>query len=108
VYRRNPSKNKVAIICGGGSGHEPAHSGLYLRSRNGPMSLTALQPGFVGDGMLNGRCDHMNHWQLSLNKTIVAAVCGNIFASPNPKQVQRALELVDNSQGFVPSLITFA
>ncbi|PVF99878.1 putative glycerone kinase isoform [Serendipita vermifera] len=65
AYQRNPSKDSVAIICGGGSGHEPAHSG------------------FVGEGMLN------------------AAVCGNIFASPNPKQVMKALELVSNSQGTV-------
>ncbi|KIM32820.1 hypothetical protein M408DRAFT_187072 [Serendipita vermifera MAFF 305830] len=65
VYRSKQPENQVALISGGGSGHEPAHSG------------------FVGDGMLT------------------AAVCGNIFASPNPGQVQRALELVDNPQGTV-------
>ncbi|GBE86465.1 Dihydroxyacetone kinase 1 [Sparassis crispa] len=34
VYVTSPDHTKVALICGGGSGHEPAHSG------------------FVGDGML--------------------------------------------------------
>lgn len=27
VYQSNPDKSKVALICGGGSGHEPAHAG---------------------------------------------------------------------------------
>ncbi|KAH9967122.1 dihydroxyacetone kinase 1 [Russula dissimulans] len=36
---------------------------------------------FVGDGMLT------------------AAVCGNVFASPGPTQVRRAIELVDNDKG---------
>ncbi|KAI9511391.1 dihydroxyacetone kinase 1 [Russula earlei] len=47
----------VALICGGGSGHEPSHAGF------------------------------------------VAAVCGNVFASPGPTQVRRAIELVDNDKG---------
>ncbi|EPT00901.1 hypothetical protein FOMPIDRAFT_1023465 [Fomitopsis schrenkii] len=34
VYVAKPDRSKVALICGGGSGHEPAHAG------------------FVGDGML--------------------------------------------------------
>ncbi|KAH9978323.1 dihydroxyacetone kinase 1 [Russula compacta] len=37
--------------------------------------------GFVGDGMLT------------------AAVCGNVFASPGPTQVRRAIELVHNDKG---------
>ncbi|KAG8902809.1 Dihydroxyacetone kinase 2, partial [Tulasnella sp. 408] len=37
--------------------------------------------GFVGDGMLS------------------AAVCGNIFASPNAAQIRRAIELVGNPKG---------
>ncbi|KAG8760157.1 Dihydroxyacetone kinase 2 [Serendipita sp. 396] len=65
VYLRNQDTERVALISGGGSGHEPAHSG------------------FVGNGMLS------------------AAVCGNIFASPNPGQVLRALELVNNPKGTV-------
>ncbi|KAF9645870.1 dihydroxyacetone kinase 1 [Thelephora ganbajun] len=63
VYIASPDPSKVALICGGGSGHEPAHAG------------------FVGDGILT------------------AAVCGNVFASPNPRQVRRAIELVGNGKG---------
>ncbi|EJD07701.1 dihydroxyacetone kinase [Fomitiporia mediterranea MF3/22] len=63
VYQAERDDSKVALICGGGSGHEPSHAG------------------FVGEGMLT------------------AAVCGNIFASPNANQVRRAIELVDNKRG---------
>ena len=35
ISRKNPDKNKVNLISGGGSGHEPAHAG------------------FVGKGMLD-------------------------------------------------------
>ena len=38
VTRKNPDKGKVALISGGGSGHEPMHAG------------------FVGKGMLDGAC----------------------------------------------------
>ncbi|MDO5746200.1 MAG: dihydroxyacetone kinase subunit DhaK [Actinomycetaceae bacterium] len=38
VIRANPNPDKVAIISGGGSGHEPLHSG------------------YVGKGMLDGAC----------------------------------------------------
>ncbi|CAG7851718.1 Dihydroxyacetone kinase 2 Short=DHA kinase 2; AltName: Full=Glycerone kinase 2; AltName: Full=Triokinase 2; AltName: Full=Triose kinase 2 [Serendipita indica DSM 11827] len=34
-------------------------------------------------------------------KHLLAAVCGNIFASPNPSQVLRGLELVQNPNGTV-------
>ncbi|KIJ55374.1 hypothetical protein M422DRAFT_23969 [Sphaerobolus stellatus SS14] len=63
VYQSEVNKSQVSLICGGGSGHEPSHSG------------------FVGEGMLT------------------AAVCGNIFASPNASQVTRAIELVDRDAG---------
>merc|ERR1712093_717250 len=63
VYRKEVPQDQVAIISGGGSGHEPAHAG------------------FVGDGILT------------------AAVCGNVFASPNVGQVRRAAELVKNNKG---------
>ncbi|KAH8108337.1 dihydroxyacetone kinase [Phellopilus nigrolimitatus] len=63
LYQIEPDRSKVAVICGGGSGHEPAHAG------------------FVGNGMLT------------------AAVCGNVFASPNATQVRRGIELVDNEKG---------
>ncbi|WVN85868.1 dihydroxyacetone kinase [Cryptococcus depauperatus CBS 7841] len=58
-----PSTSKVAILSGGGSGHEPAHAA------------------FVGDGLLS------------------AAICGNIFASPNVAQIRRGLELVTREKG---------
>ncbi|KAG8698669.1 Dihydroxyacetone kinase 2 [Ceratobasidium sp. 395] len=63
IYIAQPDRSKVALISGGGAGHEPAHSG------------------FVGEGMLT------------------AAVCGDVFASPNANQVKRALQLVDNDKG---------
>jgi dihydroxyacetone kinase len=65
VHLANQDRSKVALICGGGSGHEPSHSG------------------FVGEGVLT------------------AAVCGNIFASPNASQVRRAIDLVHNEKGTV-------
>ncbi len=63
ILRQQPkASDKVALISGGGSGHEPAHAG------------------YVGMGMLD------------------AAVCGNVFASPNPEQIQAALlELKSNA-----------
>ncbi|KAN0126086.1 dihydroxyacetone kinase [Lactarius tabidus] len=63
VFLADQDKSTVALICGGGSGHEPSHAG------------------FVGSGMLT------------------AAVCGNVFASPGPTQVRRAIQLVDNDKG---------
>ncbi|KAJ7213587.1 dihydroxyacetone kinase [Mycena pura] len=65
VYKSKLDRSKVALICGGGSGHEPSHAG------------------FVGEGMLS------------------AAVCGNVFASPNPAQVRRGIDLVENDAGCV-------
>lgn len=38
VTRKSPGKNKVGIVSGGGSGHEPMHAG------------------FIGTGMLDGAC----------------------------------------------------
>ncbi|CAE6418003.1 unnamed protein product [Rhizoctonia solani] len=63
LHLAEPDRSRVAIISGGGAGHEPAHSG------------------FVGEGMLT------------------AAVCGDVFASPNANQVKRALQLVENDKG---------
>ncbi|KAK1219666.1 hypothetical protein PQX77_017617 [Marasmius sp. AFHP31] len=65
VHIAQHDRSKVALICGGGSGHEPAHAG------------------FVGKGILT------------------AAVCGNVFASPNPSQVRRGIDLVQNEKGTV-------
>ncbi len=66
VLRKAPkAKNKVALLSGGGSGHEPAHAG------------------YVGVGMLD------------------AAVCGNVFASPNPEQILAGLMELKNDAGVL-------
>lgn len=57
------SSKRVALLSGGGSGHEPAHAG------------------FVGPGLLD------------------AAICGNIFASPNVAQIRRGIDLVTRDKG---------
>lgn len=64
ISRRNPG-NKVALISGGGSGHEPAHAG------------------YVGKGMLD------------------AAVAGNVFASPSPDRILKAVEKVNADKGIL-------
>ncbi|WIY81515.1 dihydroxyacetone kinase subunit DhaK [Propionimicrobium sp. PCR01-08-3] len=58
-----PRPGKVAVISGGGSGHEPLHGG------------------FVGPGMLD------------------AAVCGEVFTSPTPDQVEAALQATNGGAG---------
>ncbi|KAH9039372.1 dihydroxyacetone kinase 1 [Lactarius pseudohatsudake] len=63
VFLADQEKYTVALVCGGGSGHEPSHAG------------------FVGENQLG------------------SAVCGNVFASPGPTQVRRAIQLVDNDKG---------
>ncbi len=66
VLRKTPKGgDKVALVSGGGSGHEPAHAG------------------YVGLGMLD------------------AAVCGHVFASPNPEQIQTALVALKNQAGVL-------
>ncbi|CAL1369073.1 unnamed protein product [Linum trigynum] len=55
--------DKVAIISGGGSGHEPAHAG------------------FVGEGMLT------------------AAVCGDVFASPQVDSILAGIRAVTGPMG---------
>ncbi|KAJ3013248.1 Dihydroxyacetone kinase 2 [Thoreauomyces humboldtii] len=63
AYLTTINQDRVALISGGGSGHEPAHAG------------------FVGDGVLS------------------AAVCGNVFASPNVGQIRKAIHHVKNKKG---------
>ncbi len=66
VLRKTPkAANRVALLSGGGSGHEPAHAG------------------YVGQGMLD------------------AAVCGNVFASPNPEQILAGLSALRNEAGVL-------
>ncbi|KAJ2930839.1 hypothetical protein H1R20_g6263, partial [Candolleomyces eurysporus] len=54
---------------------------------------------------LKGLCDVNPQLALdSANKgegMLTAAVCGNIFASPNASQVRRGIELVDNTKGTI-------
>ncbi|MEA5166143.1 dihydroxyacetone kinase subunit DhaK [Enterobacter bugandensis] len=63
VARGDWDKSRVAVISGGGSGHEPAHAG------------------FVGKGML------------------MAAVCGDLFASPSVDAVLNAIVAVTGDRG---------
>ncbi|XP_060171240.1 putative 3,4-dihydroxy-2-butanone kinase isoform X2 [Lycium barbarum] len=55
--------DKVAVISGGGSGHEPAHAG------------------YVGEGMLT------------------AAICGDVFASPNVDSILAGIRAVTGPMG---------
>lgn len=65
IRANSPFPGKVAIVSGGGSGHEPAHIG------------------FVGNGMLD------------------AAVMGEIFTSPTPDQILKAIQKVDAGSGVL-------
>ncbi|MGN7895605.1 dihydroxyacetone kinase subunit DhaK [Bacillus sp. 22475] len=65
IRANSPFQGKVAIVSGGGSGHEPAHIG------------------FVGKGMLD------------------AAVMGEIFTSPTPDQILKAIQKVDAGSGVL-------
>ncbi|OUB93243.1 dihydroxyacetone kinase subunit DhaK [Bacillus thuringiensis serovar medellin] len=65
IRANSPFPGKVAIVSGGGSGHEPAHMG------------------FVGEGMLD------------------AAVIGEIFTSPTPDQILKAIQKVDTGSGVL-------
>ena len=63
VVKKDINQNKVSLISGGGSGHEPAHAG------------------FVGKGMLDG------------------AIAGEVFTSPTPNMIQKALDETKSSKG---------
>ena len=69
VLRRNLIAGRVAVVSGGGAGHEPAHGGL------------------VADGML------------------AAAVCGDVFASPNTSAVTAALRYLQVHGGAVGAVV---
>ena len=64
VISRCRRKNKVSLIIGGGSGHEPMFSG------------------FVGAGLADAAC------------------CGNIFASPDPKNIYETGKSIDEGKGM--------
>ena len=72
VLRAELDPGKVAVISGGGSGHEPAHAG------------------FVGPGMLS------------------AAVCGDVFASPNVDAVLAAILAVTGPAGCLLIIKNYA
>lgn len=64
VYIANQDCNKVALLCGGGSGHEPAHAGfvgkrLHFICRN-------LFNQSVGEGMLTGLLNADQAYELVL------------------------------------------
>ncbi|ANB14705.1 Dak1p [Sugiyamaella lignohabitans] len=65
LFHLDHDSSKVSLLSGGGSGHEPAHSG------------------YVGKGML------------------AAAVCGDVFASPNTKQIMNACKVVGSDDGYI-------
>ncbi len=65
VIARREKSDKVGIISGGGSGHEPAHAG------------------YVGKGMLD------------------AAVCGNVFSSPDPERILEGIRQADSGKGVL-------
>lgn len=65
IFTRNHDSKKVAVLSGGGSGHEPGHAG------------------FVGKGML------------------AASVCGDVFASPNTKQIKAGCNAVRSEEGYI-------
>ncbi|KAK4702783.1 triose/dihydroxyacetone kinase / FAD-AMP lyase (cyclizing), partial [Phenoliferia sp. Uapishka_3] len=71
VLLKEVPKDRVALISGGGSGHEPAHAG------------------FVGSGLLS------------------AAICGNVFASPNVGQIRKAIDLVGNEKGTLAVVMRY-
>ena len=65
LISRHRIKNKVSLIIGGGSGHEPMFSGL------------------VGAGLADAAC------------------CGNIFASPDPKNIYETGKSIDEGKGIL-------
>ncbi len=65
IISRTRRKDKVSLVIGGGSGHEPLYSC------------------FVGPGLAD------------------AAVCGNIFASPDPNTIVKTAECTDNGKGIL-------
>ena len=74
ITLRTPRKC-VNIVCGGGSGHEPAHSGSAKKLLH--------YIGYVCDGILS------------------AAVCGGVFSSPSYQDVLKAVVQVENENGVL-------
>lgn len=72
VISRRDKLDKVGLVCGGGSGHEPSFAG------------------YVGDGMLD------------------AAVSGNVFASPSPDRVLKAIEETNSGKGVLLLVMNYS
>lgn len=59
VYLASQDKSKVALICGGGSGHEPSHAGFVGQADTyHPINLTDISS--IGHGMLSGNSDPLS------------------------------------------------
>src|SRR4028118_582611 len=91
-----PVENKVALISGGGSGHEPTHggyvgpgmldaacagSGFTSPTPGGGAARRPARGGYVGPGMLDAAC------------------AGSVFTSPTPEQMLEATKAVDGGAG---------
>lgn len=42
MHIASPDRSKVALLCGGGSGHEPAHAGFVGNGDHSPIVLSLL------------------------------------------------------------------
>src|SRR3954463_13142207 len=80
VRAAGPREGKVALVSGGGSGHEPLHGGVV---GGGVARLEPRHGGFVGLGMLDPACP------------------GEVFPSPVPDQMLAATKAVDGGAGVV-------
>ena len=104
VLNTSHNTSQVALISGGGSGHEPAwsrppsqiHNHKFISDLTSRFlcfiepeiprqlnELTFYRAGYVGTGLLS------------------AAACGDIFASPSMKQVLSAVASVPSSKGTI-------
>lgn len=72
IVRKERKEKGVALVSGGGSGHEPAHAG------------------YVAEGMLD------------------AAVCGEIFTSPTPDKILKAIKAVATDEGVLLIIKNYA
>jgi len=97
VYVKDFDRAKVTLMCGGGSGHEPAHAGFVGV--------------WIGINFHAGRLNYI-HRQRNIDRLAaltrsalpaktfgLAAVCGNVFASPSSLQVRRGIDLISSEKG---------
>lgn len=60
VYLADQDKSKVALICGGGSGHEPSHAGFVGQVASTILLFSPDMIPSVGPGMLSGNTDPLS------------------------------------------------